>query len=215
MRLLRTALSVLVVLAVFTPGVVQAQTTPAARPPEAESRGGFTFGLKGGLNVASLLNEEGDTGARMAPAGGAFGAWQSGGNLGVQVEALYSPKGLSIGSQTYQIDYLEFPVLATIGPRPKRALRPFFTTGLAPAIKVKTHYPFDSDAAQETFDEFVRTWDVGWVIGGGVDLPLGAGGLVIEGRYTLGLLRLFNAEPSDTDVDDKNQAIAVLVGYRF
>jgi len=88
-------------------------------------------------------------------------------------------------------------------------------TGPAVGIKVRTKFGSLGEGLQEKFADFVRRWDVGWVVGAGLDLPLARGGLIVEGRYTLGLTTVFDADPTDSDRDDKNQVLALLVGYRF
>ena len=218
---MRTLSAVVFVVLVPFAQSLHAQTAGADPPPDGpSSQEGLTFGVKAGLNLASLRNDDGETDRRAAPAAGAFAAWQTGSLVGVQVEALYSPKGIKQrgpngNSLTIEMDYLEVPVLVTFKVPGNGAVQPLLLTGPAVGIKVRTKFGSLGEGLQEKFADFVRRWDVGWVVGAGLDLPLARGGLIVEGRYTLGLTTVFDADPTDSDRDDKNQVLALLVGYRF
>jgi hypothetical protein len=88
-----------------------AQPAPSARQSSDES--GIVAGIKGGVNVARLSNEEGG-GSRIGVIAGAWIARTLSGVIGLQLEGLYSAKGDRPFDNTIAIDYLEIPLLVTL-----------------------------------------------------------------------------------------------------
>ena len=60
--------------------------------------------------------------------------------------------------------------------------------------------------------EDVRGVDLGLALGGGVGFGAGPGEVVVDTRYTLGLT---SVDESEWDMDVKNGAISLMVGYSF
>ena len=54
--------------------------------------------------------------------------------------------------------------------------------------------------------------DLGMVFGGGVDFPVGSGVMTLDGRYTMGMSKVPDA---DIEIDVKNTNISFMVGYGF
>jgi hypothetical protein len=195
-------------------GAQSAHAASGARHPSDEP--GFNVGIKGGLNFAGLSNEETFEGTRIGVVAGAWIARRLTGPMGLQLEALYSPKGSRDDDVTIAVDYLEIPFLVTLKPANSRRLRPIFFTGPAVEFKVRARYgDVPDESFQEGFNQFVHGSEFEWVTGGGLEAPYGARHLTLEARYAFGLTPVFDAEPNDSDSKKRNRVFAVLFGYRF
>jgi len=208
---------VVVSLAMCATPLAAQSTPPGQSAGRAAGQPAVTAGIKAGLNVAHLSNEVADSGTRVGLIAGGFVGRRLSSVLGLQVEALYSSKGekLPFSSATLAIDYLEIPVLATFSSAARARIRPVFVTGPVLAFTVRTRYADAPDAFQTTFREFVHATEFGWVVGGGIELPLTRGSVVLEGRYTFGLTPVFDADPMDSDADKRNRVLSLLLGYRL
>jgi hypothetical protein len=161
------------------------------------------FGLIGGATVAVRLSER----------------WA------VQLDALYVEKGGKENNakdpedpddDRLSLQYLEFPILlkfslATSGTRPELFVGPSFAYELGCTFDTYpdgTSDPVDcAEAGIET-----RSLDVGIAFGADVEIPLGSGYLVIDGR---GVVGLGSFDDSDADLDYRNRILALMAGYRF
>jgi opacity protein-like surface antigen len=196
------------------------------------------FGVKGGLNFANLSTDNGfeiedsvfvDMNSRMGMAGGAFVAFNVAKGVAIQAEFLYSQKGAKFDTTlmvetipvdaefTFKLDYIEIPVLLRYSIPTQSSVSPVLFAGPALAIKSTSKLKLKASAygqsASETVDiEDVKSTDFGFVFGGGLDIALGRGKLVFDGRYTLGLT---SVDDSPYEEDIKNKAISVTAGYAF
>jgi hypothetical protein len=207
-----TMVFVLVVLGVARP-LAQA-TQPDRRAGPSGGQPGVTAGVKAGVNISDLRHDE-ESDSRIGLVAGGFVARRVNGALGLQVEGLYSAKGDKFFNTTIAIDYLEIPVLATFRLPDSVRMRPVFLTGPAVELKLRTRYGDAPDSVQDGFNQFVHRWELGWLVGGGIDLPLSSGSMTLEGRFTLGLTPVFDADPSDSDAVKRNRVLSVVLGYRF
>jgi len=157
-------------------------------------------GLKAGLNIATESNNlEGST-SRKGLIAGAFLRRTIHREFGIQVEGLYSRRGDTFLRTTTTRDYLEVPALATF-TRQTGHVRPTILIGPAIDFKLRTCYgTCGNDPFQKGFNEFVRTTQFGWIIGGGVNVSRDQN-IVFEGRYTVGVTPIFDADPTDSDAD--------------
>jgi len=57
-----------------------------------------------------------------------------------------------------------------------------------------------------------RSLDVGIAFGGDVEIPLGSGHFVIDGR---GIVGLSSFDDSEANLDFRNRILSLMVGYRF
>lgn len=203
----KTIVCLLFVLIVSSVQALEAQS-PAGEPAEY-------FGVKGGLNAAWLRNDDPGMDERLAPAGGIFASLQSGGLIGFQVEALYTAAGYVSDARMVELDYIQVPLLLTLKLPGFGPVRPFLMTGPAGAVRVRTMYGTAKESKQESFRNDVRRWDVAWVASVALDFSLPRGGLIVEGRYSLGLMPVFVDGSSYASGSDKNRAYVGLVGYRF
>lgn len=130
--------------------------------------------------------------------------------LSIQTEVLYVQKGWKDDGGKYRINYLEAPVLAKYTWVSR--VNPYFIIGPAVAARLSTRAEIKVDETMVTgsFNEIIKTTDVGLVLGAGIypKVP----DAYIEIRYTMGLNTV---DDSGLDLDMKNGDIALLVGYRL
>ena len=203
---------------------------PAAGVAQAPS-----FGLKGGLNMASLGGRRiVDVDYQAGPNLGAFLSVPISATLAIQPEVYFSRKGArnaaydysdmpqddfsapTIGvfiSEKASNDYLEIPVLLKLNSSlPGDFVRPIFFAGPAVGIllRAKGTYPIHDDEYREQ----LKTADFGFIFGGGVEI----GKLSLDARYNLGLSSVAKDFDSSIGVikgDIKNRAFTVLAGFRL
>jgi len=193
---------------------------------------GTSFGLKGGVNLASFGSGGAfDNGDRVISPGrrtglilGAFVAIPVGPSVLIQPEAVFTQKGARYTAGTeaelvYAVDYLEVPLLLKVrlgGGATRGAL----FGGPAVAFRLNgTVTSRDGEEESSTdVSEMLRTVDWGVVFGGGIDVSAGSGVLTLEGRYTLGLSKLGkDLEEGQTrgSFNPRNGVLSFLVGYAF
>ncbi|HEY8470383.1 MAG TPA: porin family protein [Longimicrobiales bacterium] len=173
------------------------------------------IGFKLGAAIANLTNpaEEG------APDPESITSFSGGGHLrfglspafSLQPELLFVRKGAADPEQDdtdSHFDYVEIPVLARFDiPLIGSPISPFFYAGPYAAFEVACTIN-DQGEEQDCGDH--ETFDYGAVVGAGLGFAAGPGRLVAEGRYDLGLRNLTTDE---NDLDQKNRAIGLFVGY--
>ncbi len=164
------------------------------------------IGLKGGLNFAKV--DESGIDNKTGIHAGAFVLVKAS-KIGVQPEVIFSRQGFqspsTSGDLKTQIDYINIPII----------LKLYTVAGLN--LQVGPQFGFVASAKQELpagladqdIKDAVKGTDVSLGLGLGWDLPFG---LSVEGRYNLGLSKVFDT-PSSPDA--KNQVIQVSVGYKI
>ena len=182
------------------------------------------IGVKGGINFASLTPEEDedpDTSRRRGPVGGVWVGTPLGTGFSLQVEGLFSEKGVTfnalpiaeVGKADVRVRYVEFPVLARrdFGTAGSGA-RLFVLGGAAPAFKLsaRTRAEFEGEEQTRDIGDEIKPFDLGLVGGVGVEF----GRAVVEGRYTHGLLHINEDDNGDED-RIKNRVFSVMFGFRF
>jgi hypothetical protein len=185
-----------------------------------------SLGVLAGANVADQAGQD-----VFAPqdiigfVGGFSGTLRFADRWAVQLDGLYVEKG---GQENIEGDpddsfddrlslrYLEFPVLVKFaltrgGTRPELFVGPSFAFELSctyDAFPGGTSNPADcSEAGLQT-----RSLDIGIAFGADVEIPLGSGHLVIDGR---GVVGLSSFDDSEANLDFRNRILALMVGYRF
>jgi len=199
--------------AVTVPSVGQAQESAVS------------LGVLAGADVADQAGE--DVFAphdRFGFIGGLSGAFRLASRWSVQVDALYVQKGGRENSDSdpedipdeFSARYVSFPVLL------RYALS---SGGTRPHLFAGPSFAFEFDCTYDAFPDGVsnpvdcadaglqtRSLDVGIAFGANVEIPLGAGHLVIDGRGVVGLTSF---DDSDQGLDFRNRILALMLGYRF
>ena len=172
------------------------------------------FGVRGGVNFSTVQNEtsvgSGGFDFRQGLVAGAFFGWPLGW-IDLQPEVLYTSKGATLDVEgidsTLVLDYLEVPVLArwSLGRRLYVAAGP----ALAWRLKAKSRTKFSGATEEINLADSVKGYDAGVV--GAVGIRFGA--IVLDGRYTHGLLDI----DSDTgdEVTVRNRAFTISAGVAF
>lgn len=149
------------------------------------------FGVKGGINLASLGADADDAdGVTSFYIGGLVDITVSE-KFHVQPELLYS----SEGAEDAEISFIRIPIMA------KFYVGEGFNLQAGPTIGIKA-------GADDGMDEMTKSLDYGLGIGAAYEL---AGGLFFDARYNFGLANI-----SDIDgIDVTTNTIQVGLGFRF
>lgn len=187
--------------------------------PAGASAQGIGLGVKAGASLATLSIEGVEDGLSNK-AGFTIGGFVNVGlspMFSIQPELLFSQKGTSMSGEvlgeTVEVDqkssYIEVPVLARLSlGAPGVPVRPVVFAG--PSFGFLLSAKAESGDAEEDIKENMKSLDVGGVIGAGVEL----GNFTIDGRYTLGLTNINDAE-GDDEGSIKNRAIMITVGLKL
>jgi hypothetical protein len=142
----------------------------------------------------------------------------------VQLDGLYVQKGgrenndKDPGDQDDELslEYLEFPLLLKFslgngGTRPELFVGPSLAFELSCTLDAFPDGTSDpGDCAEQELQ--TRSIDVGITFGADVEIPLGSGNFVIDGR---GVVGLSSFDDSEANLDFRNRILALMVGYRF
>lgn len=183
---------------------------------------GVGFGIKAGMNIANMRSDRSALSfARLRFCGGGFLAVGLGDIFVIQPEALYTQKGVRWHviswtfeslQETYELDYIEIPLLVKLVLPIKGGIKPNLFCGPYFAINVNAKYGYVTPIASEEldYDEYVKDIDYGIVFGGGVDFALKKGKIVFDGRYTSGWITTMEDGP-----DQRNKVLSLMLGYAF
>ncbi|MGQ0721364.1 MAG: porin family protein [Candidatus Eiseniibacteriota bacterium] len=185
-------------------------------PSGSRSSRAYHFGLRGGMNISNMSvdpQDLEDDGSLKSFAAGAWWGLPLTRRLTLQAEALYSVKGDAESADGYtastHMTYIDVPVVAKIGFLHGAPFRPSLFLG--PELSVNLSASSKLEGEGNTIDvdvkDQVNPVDVGLVVGGGVDFPLGGRSYGVELRYSKGLS---NAAGESANGDARNDVIAVM-----
>lgn len=201
------------VMAVLVPVFVTSAATAFAQDSVA-------VGVKGGVAFATLRfenEEEGRTSTsdtRPGFIGGLFVVWPADHTFALQTEALFSQKGAKFEGPNFSarttINYLEAPVLLRISSAKSSGVSFHVFTGPSFGFWVsgETKSTVQGQEGIDEIDNDFKRFDLGLVAGAGVEF----GRLIVDGRYTWGLLDV------DKQIDEstiRNRSFAFMTGVRF
>ena len=166
----------------------------------------FHLGLEAGANFDNFIGTDVSasslTSSRLGLVGGAYLTLQFGSSFAIQPEVLYAQKGgQDTASNTYQLDYIEIPVLFKLSlgtpiVNPGLLLGPTFNMNILAKV-------VNGGASSDITN--VNQTDIGVMGGVVVDIDK----FSVSGRYELGLTDITTASKV------QNGTITVLVGYSF
>ncbi|MCX6563706.1 MAG: porin family protein [Candidatus Aminicenantes bacterium] len=192
-------------------------------PAATKLQPGFSFGLKGGLNIADFSGADVDRAfqTKAGFAAGGFLAYRLGNILAIQAEILYTQKGAKIFAQVQgtalnewlNLNYIEIPLLFKFYPPLDSAIRPMFFAG--PYLAFKSSFKDEWEYGELSGNDDVPTFrerETGFAAGGGLDFPVGKGmRMSAEIRYSRGLSTL----SKDAEEKGYSSVFAILVGIAF
>lgn len=173
-----------------------------------------SFGVKGGVNFASVSGDDFDSpDSRTSFHVGLLAEFPMTEMFSLQAEALYSGQGFESdfdgellggeGKVEYQIDYINVPILAKVYVLEGLSLE------VGPQFSFKVNEEIDANANADDGDwnrNEVEDFDFGVAAGVSFETPMG---LFATGRYTQG----FNDVVEDFDA--KNTVFQIGIGYKF
>jgi hypothetical protein len=172
---------------------------------------GVSFGVKGGVNFASI-NFSGDFSpdvkSKVGFHTGVFVSLMLSDKIGIQPEALYSIQGTKIDistyDQQYNLAYINVPILLRYN------LNDMISLHAGPQIGLLLSAEEEFDGSTTDIKDSLKGTDMGIAVGGEVDLPAKLGFGV---RYVIGLSNL--EDDSSGDVTVKNGVFQVYVKFRL
>ena len=182
----------------------------------SRSAGATHVGIKGGMNISNMSvdpQELEDDGSLKSYAVGAWWGIPVNRRLTIQPEAFYSVRGDAETVDGYttstQMGYIDVPVLAKIGFMHGAPAQPSLFIGPSLAVNVSANSQLEGDGTDTEIDvaDQVRAFDLGLVVGGGVDFVLGERTFGIDLRYSKGLS---NIAGDGANGSARNDVIAIM-----
>jgi opacity protein-like surface antigen len=203
----------LTAIAVLTFNSSIAQEVVVVEVEETSSDVGIHFGLKAGLNMASVSTTDDATNpnARTGFNIGAVVAYDVTQKFSIQLELLYSQQGYTFeasggdGNQTAEIDYINIPVM--FGFTVVEGL----TLQAGPELGFNTRAIYTADGLKLDFIDLTNTVNVG--AGAGLQYELDFG-LFFQARYVWGISNVFDENDSE-GITIRNKVASLSVGYFF
>jgi len=160
------------------------------------------FGIKAGLNISSLDVKEGvDFASKAGLYLGGLAHVHLSPHFAVQPELVYSQQGGKDGSDKWNINYINVPVLLQYMAGNGFRLQTGPQLGIKASAKIKT-----GDVEVENND--VSTLDLSWALGASY---IGASGLGVDARYNIGLSNVDDASSPIV----RNRVFQVGLFYQF
>ena len=185
----------------------------------------MSLGVLAGADIADQTGQDVFASQdRIGFIGGVSGKFRIASRWSVQVDGLFVHKGGGENNENdpgdlddeLSLSYLEFPILVkfvfTDG-----GTRPGLFVGPALAFELQCTFDVFPDGSSDPVDCAedglqTRSPDVGIAFGADVEIPLGSGHFVIDGRGVVGLNSI---DDSEANLDFRNRILALMVGYRF
>jgi hypothetical protein len=192
-------------------GTLSAGITPAMAQDEV--------GVLAGVNSANVNFEsemftiEGDS--RTGFAAGLYWTRALQGALGVEVDALFAQKGVSLPASVFgndialKVSYLDIPVLARYSRLATTSVG--FQAYIGPSFNLKLGDTIEVNGIEQEEDSGIESFETAVVFGGGVAF----GRVRVDARYGLGLTSLADAADAEFAASVKNRVFSVLVGFRL
>lgn len=191
----------LLLVTVFTFGFVNAQDKKE-----------MSFGVKGGLNVASISNIDEDGVNKDPLIGfhiGFLGEFMISDQFAIQPELLYSTQGVKANfdgeKADFKLDYINIPVMA------KYYVADAFSLELGPQIGFLVSADAEAGGVSVDIKDELKSVDVSLGFGASY---IFAEKFMLGARYNLGLTQV-QEEVSPGDSEWKNSVFQISVGYKF
>jgi hypothetical protein len=212
-------LLLVIILLCTIPGALVAQRSGRVRGPRATVGGqlGYSRSSLGGPDAQGVSSRQGAL-------SGVYLQLPIGGPVSFRPELLFALKGgraqaAVVGGGVVDIDiglaYLELPALLRI-ERPTGRFRPVLFAGPSAALQIGCDLqvidptnPLRAECDQQVNVPAFRQFDLGMVVGTGIEVRWPQSALSLEARYMLGFRSVLE------EVDIRNRAVGVLVAMTF
>ncbi|PSQ92568.1 MAG: hypothetical protein BRD52_04660 [Bacteroidetes bacterium SW_4_67_19] len=200
-----------------------------ALPASAQGLPGLTsVGVKGGASFATLRGDapDQDLGYKTGFVGGIYGQAEFIPFFTPRIEVLYVQKGASTDVQpdpnlpgglegSYNIDYIEIPVLAKVNLPIVNRVFPSLYVGPYIGFPVSQGFEVDDgdEQLEDDFPDDSFSTDYGLVIGTDVDFTFAGKALTLSGRYDLGLANIADDDIFAGDDDIRTGTFMVTLGF--
>ena len=167
-------------------------------------------GVIGGVNFADLTGDNvDDTDLKTGFDVGVLAQFPLGMVLTFQPEVHYTQKGATdaASDEDFELTYIDIPLLLRAGTMLAEGLDVDLLIG--PSISINVGCDAAGTDCGDTLLGDPESTDFGLVLGAGFSWAMGAGDLLVDGRFTMGFSDIWE------DVDAKNQNIQLLIGYAF
>ena len=178
----------------------------------------LSFGLKAGLNMANLTNDDTLT-TKVAFTAGAFGMLKLNPTTSITLELLYSQQGCAAKDvrfegqivEGFSLNYLNIPILFNSYPIPGLALK----AGIQPGFLLSSSLDLSLEQIKTSINakDVFKSFDFSVPIGVSYELDMG---LLFDFRFNIGVTNILKDIPDDPDNSSSNNfVIQFTVGYRF
>lgn len=159
---------------------------------------GLDLGVKAGVNFATINDASSNFDNRTGFHAGVFLAIKFNDKLAIQPEMLYSQQGAEFDIGKFNLDYVNFPVV----------MKYYVINGLNVQVGPQFGFVVNDEISIDGIagDIEAEKFDVGGIIGAGVDMPFG---LRIDARYNFGFSDVYN------EAEGKNSVFSLALGYSF
>ena len=191
----------------------------------------FSFGPKAGINSSSFRGSEANNfDSKVGFFAGGFCDFELTNHFMLQMEILYTTKGaqkeytdsFSAGAeqfsnttitQKYDLKYIEVPLL--IKYKPFKGSNVDFNLFAGPSIAKKLNGQYKEEGGPDPEQTGLRDLeeleeiDVGFILGGGIGIPIGHNQIIIDIRYDLGYTNSLKVKHI------KNSVASLTLGFAF
>jgi len=194
----------------------------AQEQPPLEATGIVRYGLKGGLNVASLRGDVDEPSPRLGVHFGVTAEIRVSERFSIQPELMYSMQGIKEegslmidgnfveGEATTKLDYIILPIMAKIYMTEGFTLEVGPQIGLLNSARVKYDIRSSTDTFSGSTDISNQMKSLDFAVNAGLGYKLPSG-LFFQGRYTLGLTNAYDGDEAEI----KNGVVQFSIGYQF
>jgi hypothetical protein len=196
-------------------GLAGVVTALVLMPGDAAAQRPFRVGVIGGVNMSNLSGDDAeDTGSKIGFDVGGLLQIPVGEIVTIQPEVHYSQRGAEFDGPgdleaEISLDYIHVPILLRAGVPLAEGFDFDFEVG--PSFGFLMSCDFEGEDCKEDS----RTIDMGIIAGGGFSWAMGAGDLLVDIRYDLGLTSISDPEDDADEADLKNTNLQFLIGYAF
>ena len=172
----------------------------------AQSQVSLKYGVKAGLNIATLTGDVDDSKSLVGGQFGVFARISVLDKLAIQPELLYSMQGVKgegeDGNVKFENNYIQVPVMVKFYPIMGLNLQ------AGPQIGFLASSKFDG----EDIKDYMKKVDFAMNVGAGYDFDFGLG---IDARYSIGLTNVLDFTDELSGAEAKNGVFSVAVSYSF